>query len=69
MAELKGSALVIMTSEQVRQVTKQELVPALDGTFGRLRAVTRGPDGALYISTSNGSDDKVLRLRPTGAGA
>ena len=38
-------------------------VPApLDGTFGRLRAVRLGPDGALYVSTSNGTDDKLLKL-------
>jgi glucose/arabinose dehydrogenase len=22
----------------------------------------RGPDGALYLTTSNGSDDKILRV-------
>ncbi len=40
--------------------------------FGRLRAVTVGPDGYLYISTSNtdgrgntkSGDDKVIRLNP-----
>jgi glucose/arabinose dehydrogenase len=48
------------------------LPPLLDGTHGRLRAVVVGPDGALYVSTSNrdgrGSpareDDRILRLRP-----
>ena len=34
----------------------------LDGTFGRLRAVVIGPDGALYVSTSNNEDDKILRV-------
>ena len=34
----------------------------LDGRFGRLRAVVIGPDGALYASTSNGTDDRVLRV-------
>jgi glucose/arabinose dehydrogenase len=34
----------------------------LDGTFGRLRAVVIGPDGALYVSTSNNADDKILRV-------
>src|SRR5690349_8050797 len=38
--------------------------PPLDDTFGRLRAVRTGPDGALYVSTSNGDDDKVLRVEP-----
>ncbi len=38
------------------------LVETLDGQFGRLRAVVIGPDGALYVSTSNGIDDRILRF-------
>ncbi|MGH2445910.1 MAG: PQQ-dependent sugar dehydrogenase [Candidatus Limnocylindria bacterium] len=34
----------------------------LDGRFGRLRAVVIGPDGALYVSTSNGTDDRIIRV-------
>ena len=34
----------------------------LDGRFGRLRAVVIGPDQALYISTGNATDDKILRV-------
>ena len=30
--------------------------------FGRVRAVTTAPDGSLWITTSNGSNDKVIRL-------
>ncbi len=30
--------------------------------FGRVRAVAAAPDGSLWITTSNGSDDKVIRL-------
>jgi glucose/arabinose dehydrogenase len=37
----------------------------LDGRYGRLRALSIGPDGSLYISTSNG-DDRILRIRPSG---
>ena len=40
------------------------------GTYGRLRDVIQGPDGALYVSTSNRdgrgnpgpSDDRILRI-------
>jgi glucose/arabinose dehydrogenase len=39
-----------------------ELETLLDGRFGRLRAVVMGPDGALYVSTSNGSGDRILRM-------
>ncbi len=48
----------------------------LEDRFGRLRAIVQGPDGYLYVTTSNrdgrGSperfDDKVLRIVPTGEG-
>jgi glucose/arabinose dehydrogenase len=36
-----------------------------DGTFGRIRTVRQGPDGSLYFTTSNGSDDRVVRVTPT----
>jgi glucose/arabinose dehydrogenase len=38
----------------------------LDGRFGRLRAVVIGPDGALYVSTANGNDDRIIRVMPAG---
>lgn len=46
--------------------------PLLARTHGRLRAVVRGPDGALYVTTSNrdgrgspaAEDDRILRVRP-----
>ena len=34
----------------------------LDRQFGRLRAVVIGPDGALYVSTSNGPGDRIIRV-------
>ena len=34
--------------------------------FGRLRTPVQGPDGNLYITTSNGSgNDVILRVRPS----
>jgi glucose/arabinose dehydrogenase len=41
-------------------VTQVEIL--LDGAFGRLRAMTIGPDGALYVSTSNDVNDVILRI-------
>lgn len=39
---------------------------ALDGAFGRLRTAVLGPDGDLYVTTSNGTGDRVLRVTPSG---
>jgi glucose/arabinose dehydrogenase len=38
----------------------------LDGRFGRLRGVVVGPDGALYVTTSNGTDDRIIRVTRSG---
>lgn len=35
-----------------------------DAQFGRLRGAVMAPDGALYLTTSNGSADRVLRVVP-----
>ncbi len=34
-----------------------------NGIYGRLRDVTVGPDGHLYVLTSNSKNDKILRLK------
>ncbi len=35
-----------------------------DTAWGRIRASTLGPGGQLYLTTSNGSNDRVIRVRP-----
>ena len=35
-----------------------------NGTFGRIRAAVRGPYGRLYITTDNGSGDRVIWIAP-----
>lgn len=68
-AGLKGATLyeaVIQNSQVV------ELKEHLVGKYGRLREVVVGPDGMLYITTSNkdgrgnpvSSDDKIIRVNP-----
>ena len=61
---LRGEKLLLMTIGPNGAVTDVRKPEPLDGTFGRLRAVRLGPDGALYVSTSNGDDDQVLRITP-----
>lgn len=49
-----------------------EVITNFPNQFGRIRAVTAGPDGLLYISTSNRDgrgnirtgDDKIIRVNP-----
>ena len=66
-AALKGSKLLLMRVAPDGKVTEVGQIPELDGDYGRLRAVRPGPDGALYVTTSNGDDDKVLRVAPAGS--
>ncbi|MFW5853122.1 MAG: PQQ-dependent sugar dehydrogenase [Patescibacteria group bacterium] len=65
---LRGQALYILwLDEEDRVVDNLKL---LEGEFGRLRAITVGPDGYLYVSTSNRDgrgqiregDDKIIKL-------
>jgi len=41
-------------------VTPQEIL--FDQKYGRLRSPVLGPDGALYLTTSQGSGDRIIRL-------
>jgi aldose sugar dehydrogenase len=63
-AALRGTKLMLMTLGDDGAVTGVGVPPPLDDTVGRLRAVRQGPDGALFVSTSNGDDDRVLRIDP-----
>lgn len=44
-------------------VTERETL--LDRTYGRLRSPLLGPGGALYVTTSAGSGDRIIRLVPS----
>ena len=40
------------------------LATVLDDTYGRLRTAQSGPDGRLYVTTSNGVNDVILEVSP-----
>ncbi|OGH07225.1 MAG: hypothetical protein A2171_02740 [Candidatus Levybacteria bacterium RBG_13_35_9] len=66
---LRGQALyeAVIEGDQVTEVKEH-----FKGQFGRIREVILGPDGFLYITTSNkdgrgnpdSTDDKVLKINP-----
>jgi glucose/arabinose dehydrogenase len=77
--ELCGSLLIATLSSQrllqvvfrpgkPKEVLRTELL--IENTFGRLRDVILGPDGSIYVATSNRDgrgrpgpeDDRILRL-------
>ncbi len=68
-AGLRGESLyeAVLDGPAVKSVT-----PHLSSAYGRLRAIAFGPDGWLYITTSNTdgrgqprpSDDKIIKLDP-----
>jgi glucose/arabinose dehydrogenase len=68
-AALRGRRLLRFT---VADPTPRPLPAWLEGTYGRLREVVVGPDGALYVTTSNRDgrgrptpeDDRILRVVP-----
>jgi len=63
---LKASKLILMTLGPDAKVTEIAVPAELNDTYGRLRAARVGPDGALYVTTSNGDDDKLLRITARG---
>lgn len=59
---LKGKRLVLLDLDQSGAVRQVVTPPELNDRYGRLRAARLGPDGALYLTTSNGHDDRLLRV-------
>jgi aldose sugar dehydrogenase len=61
---LKGAKVIVLSLSEAGDVTSVAVPQEFTSTFGRLRAARSGPDGALYLTTSNGTDDKLLRVTP-----
>lgn len=61
---LKGAKLLVLTLKEDGTVAEVSVPEETNDRYGRLRAARLGPDGALYVTTTNGSDDKLLRITP-----
>jgi aldose sugar dehydrogenase len=61
---LKGAKLLVLRLDDAGAVTEVSIPEATNGPYGRLRAARLGPDGALYVTTTNGEDDRLLRITP-----
>ncbi|SDG79008.1 Glucose/arabinose dehydrogenase, beta-propeller fold [Lentzea fradiae] len=59
---LKGSKLLLFSLDEAGKVQNVSIPDELNDRYGRLRAARTAPDGSLYLTTSNGTDDKLLRL-------
>jgi glucose/arabinose dehydrogenase len=66
---LKGEGIYLMRFEPSANPSRVARVVRLPGAqgFGRIRTVQLGPDRALWFTTSNGTNDKIVRIAPTAA--
>ena len=62
-ASLKGSRLVFMRFDRSGRL-RWAHSPAETRRFGRLRSVTQLSNGDLAVTTSNGTNDAILRVSP-----
>lgn len=62
---LKGAKLLVLTLDPAGDVVSVAIPPEFDDKYGRIRAARTAPDGALYLTTTNGSNDKLLRVTPS----
>ncbi len=64
-AALVGEQLRVLRFSRHGRLRSQRVPARLHNDFGRLRSVTLGPRGALFLTTSNGGGtDRVLRVTP-----
>ena len=57
---LRGQHLMVLDIAQDGSLISEEKM--FEGEFGRIRTAQIGPDGVLYLLTSNGDNDKIIRI-------
>jgi aldose sugar dehydrogenase len=58
-AMLKGQGILLFKVDSADRVSGKQ---TLFTSYGRIRTIQQGPDGALYFTTSNGSDDGIYKI-------
>ena len=58
-AMLKGEGILLFTVDSADRLSGKQ---TLFTSYGRIRTILQGPDGALYFTTSNGSDDGIYKI-------
>ena len=66
-AELKNAGVLAVWLDAAGVVTATAEIPELNDAYGRIRTLRMGPDGALYVLTSNTTNDKILRVTPSSS--
>ncbi|MET1033277.1 MAG: PQQ-dependent sugar dehydrogenase [Candidatus Saccharimonadales bacterium] len=61
-AFLKAEHLKILHLDNTNHAIREERI--LSSEYGRLRAIVQGPDGSLYLGTSNGNADRIIKIAP-----
>ena len=62
---LKEQGVLALRLDDDGVLQEQFRLPELEGSYGRIRSVQQGTDGALYVTTDNGGDsDRVLKVTP-----
>jgi glucose/arabinose dehydrogenase len=62
---LKDQGVLALRVADDGTLLEQFRLPELEGTYGRIRTVQQGGDGALYVTTDNGDgEDQLLRVTP-----
>lgn len=63
---LKGQGIELMRFDAAGTLQSATRWPEFEQTYGRIRTTQMGTDGSLYVTTSNGDGDKILKVTPKG---